>query len=108
MTLGRSSRSRSMSRSATGRPVTSVFRGASRKSDGASGPIVSSGLMSTEAAPIDFDRVQSVGDLLRARAAERPDQDFLWCDAERWTYADADRRTDVLAAGLGEAGVADG
>ncbi|MGZ4190683.1 MAG: AMP-binding protein [Actinomycetota bacterium] len=62
--------------------------------------------MSPEGAPFDVDRVSSVGELLRARASERPDQDFLWCDAERWTYAEADRRTDALAAGLVDIGIA--
>src|SRR5438132_9707517 len=107
-TLGRSSRSRSRSRSATGRPVTSVFTeppGSWQKSDGASGRIVSSGPMAFEAS---IDRMQSVAELLRARAAAHPDRDFLWCDAERWTYAETDRRTDAVAAGLAETGVAAG
>jgi len=55
-----------------------------------------------------IDRMPSVGELLRARAAAHPDRDFLWCDAERWTYAEADRRTDAVAAGLAEAGVEHG
>src|SRR5947207_4957438 len=108
MTLGRSSRSRSMSRSATGRPVTSVFTeppGSWRKSDGASGRIVSSGSMAFEAS---IDRMESVGERLRARAAAHPDRDFLWCDDQRWTYAETDRRTDAVAAGLAEAGVEHG
>jgi len=55
-----------------------------------------------------IDRMQSVGELLRARAAAHPDRDFLWCDDERWTYAETDRRTDAVAAGLSEAGVEQG
>ena len=55
-----------------------------------------------------IDRMQSVAELLRARAAAHPDRDFLWCDAERWTYAETDRRTDAVAAGLAETGVAAG
>ena len=55
-----------------------------------------------------IDRMQSVGELLRARAAAHPDRDFLWCDDQRWTYAETDRRTDAVAAGLAEAGVEHG
>jgi crotonobetaine/carnitine-CoA ligase len=55
-----------------------------------------------------IDRMQSVAELLHARTTEHPDRDFLWCDDERWSYAETDRRTDAVAAGLAEAGVDQG
>jgi crotonobetaine/carnitine-CoA ligase len=55
-----------------------------------------------------IDQMQSVGELIRARAELHPDRDFLWCDDERWTYAETDARTDAVAAGLTEIGVSAG
>lgn len=50
----------------------------------------------------------SVGALLAERAREHPDRPFLRCEADRLTYAEADARSDRVAAGLAEAGVAPG
>ena len=61
--------------------------------------------MSPEADPLS---ARSVGEMLRLRAALHPDRDFLWCEEERWTYAEADRRSDAVAAGLAQLGVAAG
>jgi acyl-CoA synthetase (AMP-forming)/AMP-acid ligase II len=43
---------------------------------------------------------RTVGRLLREHLATRPDVDFVVCDDDRLTYADADRRSRVLARGL--------
>jgi crotonobetaine/carnitine-CoA ligase len=50
----------------------------------------------------------SIPDLLRHWAAARPDRVFLWCGEEKLTYREADERTDRVAAGLAELGVAGG
>ena len=46
-----------------------------------------------------------VGDLLREQAKTLADKPYLWCGDERLTYAEADERTDRVAAGLAELGV---
>lgn len=51
---------------------------------------------------------QVVGELLRERARETPDRLFLWCGDDRMTYAEADARSDRVAAGLSELGVTKG
>jgi crotonobetaine/carnitine-CoA ligase len=61
--------------------------------------------MSPERDPL---AARSVGEMLRIRASLHPDQDFLWCEDERWTYAETDRRSDAVAAGLSQLGVAAG
>jgi crotonobetaine/carnitine-CoA ligase len=48
---------------------------------------------------------QPIGDLLRAHARARPDAAFLWCGEQRQTYAEADERSDRVAAGLAELGI---
>lgn len=50
----------------------------------------------------------SVPDLLRERARDHPERLFLWCAEDRLTFGEADARTDRVAAGLAEAGVAEG
>jgi carnitine-CoA ligase len=50
----------------------------------------------------------SVGELLRERASARPHHLFLWCGDERRTFAELDARSDALAAGLAQLGVARG
>lgn len=52
--------------------------------------------------------MRSVGDMLRDRAKMHPDKPFLRCGEDRLSYAEADARTDAVAAGLAEAGVAPG
>jgi acyl-CoA synthetase (AMP-forming)/AMP-acid ligase II len=42
----------------------------------------------------------TVGRVLRAHVAERPDAEFVVCDDDRLTYAEAERRSRVLARGL--------
>jgi len=50
----------------------------------------------------------TVSRVLRARVAERPDADYVVCDDDRLTYADAERRSRVLARGLLAAGAGRG
>jgi len=50
----------------------------------------------------------SVGDFLRARAQAHPDRLFLVSGEDRMTYADVDRRSDAVAAGLADVGVGPG
>jgi len=50
----------------------------------------------------------TVGRVLRAHVAERPDAEFVVCDDDRLTYADAERRSRVLARGLLAAGAGRG
>lgn len=54
------------------------------------------------------DPAPSVGDLLRAKARAHPTTPFITCGEERLTYAEVDSRTDVVAAGLADIGVAPG
>jgi acyl-CoA synthetase (AMP-forming)/AMP-acid ligase II len=42
----------------------------------------------------------TVGRVLRTHVAERPHADFVVCDGDRLTYAEAERRSRVLARGL--------
>ena len=42
----------------------------------------------------------TVAEVLRQQASTRPDHPFLVCDAERLSYAEADRRSAQLARGL--------
>lgn len=49
-----------------------------------------------------------IGDLLRRRREERGDHLFWWCGDGRATYAEADERSDRVAAGLAEIGVKKG
>src|SRR5438105_2015042 len=49
-----------------------------------------------------------VGDLLREQAQRLPDKPYLWCGDERLTFAEADRRTDRVAAGLAALGIGPG
>ena len=49
-----------------------------------------------------------IGELLKERAAKHPDQPYLGSDTTLLTYAEVDDRTDRIAAGLAEAGVAPG
>jgi len=42
----------------------------------------------------------TVSRVLRAHVAVRPDAEYLVCDDDRLTYADAERRSRVLARGL--------
>src|SRR5207247_1336867 len=55
-----------------------------------------------------MSEASSVGELLRAKARTHPNKPFLRCGAERFTYGEADARTDRVAAGLAEAGIAAG
>ncbi|QYF95652.1 (2,3-dihydroxybenzoyl)adenylate synthase [Massilia sp. PAMC28688] len=48
---------------------------------------------------------ESLGAMLRARAAQYPARVALVCGERRWTYADLDRRSDSLAAGLARLGI---
>jgi acyl-CoA synthetase (AMP-forming)/AMP-acid ligase II len=50
----------------------------------------------------------TVSRVLREHVAERPDADFVVCDDDRLTYADAERRSRVLARGLLAAGAGRG
>ena len=50
----------------------------------------------------------TVSRVLRAHVAERPDAEFVVCDDDRLTYADAERRSRVLARGLLAAGAGRG
>src|SRR3982074_3032872 len=43
---------------------------------------------------------RTVGRLLRERVAEQPDVEYVVCDDDRLTYADAERRSRGLARGL--------
>lgn len=52
--------------------------------------------------------IQVVGETLRWRARERPDKLFWWVGDDRATYAEADVRSDRVAAGLAEHGVRQG
>ena len=49
-----------------------------------------------------------IGELLRERAKMHPEQGFLGCADTLLTYADVDERSDHVAAGLAERGVAAG
>jgi 2,3-dihydroxybenzoate-AMP ligase len=51
-------------------------------------------------------RGQSLGAMLRDRAADHPDQVALVCGARRWTYRELDERCDRMAAGLTRIGIA--
>ena len=48
---------------------------------------------------------ESLGAMLRARATQYPARVALVCGERRWTYADLDRRSDSLAAGLARLGI---
>ncbi len=50
----------------------------------------------------------SVGDLLGITARAHPAAPFITCGEDRFTYAQADARTDAVAAGLAEIGIAPG
>jgi acyl-CoA synthetase (AMP-forming)/AMP-acid ligase II len=50
----------------------------------------------------------TVSRVLRAQVSARPDADFVVCDDDRLTYADAERRSRVLARGLLAAGAGRG
>jgi acyl-CoA synthetase (AMP-forming)/AMP-acid ligase II len=50
----------------------------------------------------------TVGRVLRARVEAHPDLDYVVCDDDRLTYADAERRSRVLARGLLAAGAGRG
>jgi acyl-CoA synthetase (AMP-forming)/AMP-acid ligase II len=52
--------------------------------------------------------VTTVSRVLREQVAARPDADFVVCDDDRLTYADAERRSRVLARGLLAAGAGRG
>ncbi len=52
--------------------------------------------------------VTTVGAALAARVASRPDHDYVVCDDERLTYAEADRASRELARGLIGVGVGRG
>ncbi len=49
-----------------------------------------------------------IGELLRERAAKHPDRPYLGSDQTLLSYGDVDARTDRLAAGLAEIGIAPG
>jgi crotonobetaine/carnitine-CoA ligase len=49
-----------------------------------------------------------IGELLHERAAMHPDKKYLGCEDTLVSYAEMDERTDRVAAGLAEAGVAPG
>ncbi|TMK16190.1 MAG: acyl-CoA synthetase [Actinobacteria bacterium] len=49
-----------------------------------------------------------IPELLRERAAMHPDRPYLGCEDRSLTYAEIDTRTDHVAAGLAERGVAPG
>jgi fatty-acyl-CoA synthase len=51
---------------------------------------------------------QTLGDLLHRSAARNPDKVAVVCGETRWTYAEFDRLSERLAAGLAEQGVAKG
>jgi acyl-CoA synthetase (AMP-forming)/AMP-acid ligase II len=51
---------------------------------------------------------RTVSRVLREQVATRPDADFVVCDDDRLTYADAERRSRVLARGLLAAGAGRG
>jgi long-chain acyl-CoA synthetase len=59
---------------------------------------------------VDATAHENVGDLLRARAAERPDAPFLVDarDGRTWSYAATDHVTDALVARLAAEGVGPG
>ena len=50
----------------------------------------------------------TVSRTLRAHVAARPDADYVVCDDDRLTYADAERRSRLLARGLLAAGAGRG
>jgi acyl-CoA synthetase (AMP-forming)/AMP-acid ligase II len=50
----------------------------------------------------------TVSRVLRTRVAEQPDAEFVVCDDDRLTYADAERRSRALAKGLLAAGAGRG
>ncbi len=50
----------------------------------------------------------AIGDVLRQRAREHPDRPYLWSGDQRATYAEMDERSERVAAGLSEIGVAPG
>lgn len=52
--------------------------------------------------------VASVGELLRERAREHPNLPYIWCADDRLTFGETDARSDRIAAGLAEMGVAAG
>jgi fatty-acyl-CoA synthase len=53
-------------------------------------------------------RRQCLGDLLRRSAARAPAKTAIICGTVRWSYAQFDRITDTLAAGLQQRGIAKG
>ena len=53
-------------------------------------------------------RRHTLGDLLHRSAVKHPDKLAIACGAVRWTYAEFDRVSDCLAAGLAEQGVTKG
>src|SRR5436190_4374422 len=96
MVRGRKNRSRSSSRSAIGRPVTSRFEGILGKSDGVLGFGARMVAQTT------------VAGLLRAGASQHPDKLFVWSGDDRRTFAEMDAASDRVAGGLAELGVAAG
>ena len=58
--------------------------------------------------PAAHEHPTTVSRVLRAQVAERPDADYVVCDDARLTYADAERRSRVLARGLLAAGAGRG
>src|SRR5258708_21362693 len=53
-------------------------------------------------------RRQTLADLLRRSAARTPNKLAIVCGETRWTYAEFDRISECVAAGLAERGVAKG
>lgn len=50
-------------------------------------------------------RGESLGHMLRERAASHPDRVALVCGERRWTYGELDSRSDSLAAGFARIGI---
>lgn len=54
---------------------------------------------------VEYDRSKTIIDMFRKHVSERPDATAVVDEASRLTYAELDRRTDLLAGKLAEMGV---
>lgn len=54
---------------------------------------------------VDFDRIPSLGELLRDRARRGPDRPYLTVEGRTYTFGELDERSDALASGLSALGV---
>lgn len=62
----------------------------------------------TKEEQVKKDTQMAIGQALRAQANARPERPFLWCGEDRFTFGEADARSDQVAAGLADLGVRPG